>query len=507
MTITTIIFAAAPLLAGVIFGYFLRKQIVKARIANAEQKAESLIEEAKKKEKEIIHEAKEKSFSIIENAKREEEESRKELFNIQKRQEKREAIFDKKILDLEAKNQQVTEKSQKLDTFKEEIQNIKKEQLEKLQKIAELNKEDAKNVLLNNVEKEIKEDLIHRIKKVQDETSEAVNREAKKVLTTVIMRCAASQVAEVSTTTLHLASDEMKGRIIGKEGRNIRTLEQLTGVEIIIDDTPELITISGFNPIRRQLAKKALEQLLLDGRIHPTRIEEAIENAKKELALDIKKAGEEAAYQAGVAGLDPKLLQILGRLKYRTSYSQNVLQHSIEVAHLSAMLASELGADPHIAKKGGLLHDIGKALDHEIPGSHTEIGRDIAKKFNLPPEIIAPIYEHHNDIPSTPEAMIVKIADAISASRPGARNVSYEEYLQRLEELEDLAMTFPGVDKAYAIQAGREVRVFVNPDKLDDIESFKLAKNIAGKIEEQLKYPGEIKVNVIRERRVIEYAR
>ncbi len=299
----------------------------------------------------------------------------------------------------------------------------------------------------------------------------------------------------------------MKGRIIGKEGRNIRTLEQMTGTEIIIDDTPNALMISGFSLIRRHIAKQALLNLIKDGRIHPGRIEEAVEEAKKTLALDIKKAGEDALYQLGITGFDPKLVQIIGRLKYRTSYGQNVLNHSIEVAHLSSLLAEQLGADVTIAKKGALLHDIGKAVDHEVQGTHPEIGRDIARKFGLPDEIIAPILHHHDDQPPTLEAVIVKVADAISGARPGARKDSYEQYVQRLEELENIAKGFDGIDKVYAIQAGREVRVFVTPDTMDDLAATKLAHDVARKIEAELKYPGEIKVTVIREKRVIEYAR
>jgi ribonuclease Y len=353
----------------------------------------------------------------------------------------------------------------------------------------------------------IKDDLLNRMRKLQNEASEELDKEAKKMLSYAIQRCAVSHTAEITTTTVDLPSDEMKGRIIGREGRNIRTIEQLTGVEIVVDDTPNAITISGFSPIRRQIAKRALDALILDGRIHPTKIEEAIENAKKELAIEIKKAGEDAMYDLGIAGFDPKLVQIIGRLKFRTSYGHNVLLHSIEVANLSAMLAEELGADPIVAKKAGLLHDIGKAVDHEIQGTHPEIGRDIAKKFNMPDEIITPILMHHEDMPPTLIAIIVKVADAISGSRPGARKDTYERYLQRLEELEKVAMSFAGVSKSYAIQAGREVRVFVVPEELDDLASMKLAQDIAKKIESELKYPGEIKVNVIREMRITEYAR
>ncbi len=488
-------------------GYYIRKKVARVKVNSVEDKVEKLLEEAKIKEKELIHKAKDRAYNILEKAKQEEESRRKELHHLQQRLEKRESIYDKKILELENKYQQLGDKAQKVEEIKKEINQIKKDQLKKLEHISRLSVENAKNVLLNKVEQKIKEDLVHRIKKIQNESSEEIQNEAKRVLSSVMVRCAASHAAESCTTIVELPSDEMKGRIIGREGRNIKTIEQLLGVEIIIDDTPEVITISGFNPIRRHVAKKALERLILDGRIHPGRIEDSIEKAKKEISQDIKKAGEQAVYDVGVAGLDPKLVQIIGRLKYRTSYGQNVLLHSIEVAHLSAMLASELGADKNIARKGGLLHDIGKALDHEISGSHADIGKDIATKFNLPEPILKCIQEHHDDMPTTPEGVIVKIADAISASRPGARNASHEIYLQRLTELEDLATQFDGVDKAYAIQAGREIRVFVNPDTIDDLKAIKMAQEIANKIEKELKYPGEIKVNIIREKRIIEYAK
>jgi ribonuclease Y len=306
---------------------------------------------------------------------------------------------------------------------------------------------------------------------------------------------------------VELPNDEMKGRVIGREGRNIKAIEHLTGVEIIVDDTPNAITVSGFSAIRRHVAKRALEYLIKDGRIHPTKIEEAIDNAKKDLALDIKKAGEDALYEVGVTGLDPKLVQIIGRLKYRTSYGQNALRHSVEVAHLAALLAEELNMDVTLAKKAGLLHDIGKAVDHEVQGTHPEIGRDIAKKFKLSEDVIAPIETHHDDHPRGLMSVIIKVADAISAARPGARHDSFEKYLQRLEELESIANSFDGVEKTYAIQAGREVRVFVTPDEIDDLKAHNLAKDVANKIEKELKYPGEIKVSVIREMRVTEYAR
>ncbi len=492
---------------GLAAGYWVRKLIAAKEKDSAEAKAEKILQDAKSKEQEALIQAKDKAIGIIEDAKKEEGERRGELQGLQKRLEKREGLFDQKLLDLEGKQQSLLDKAKKIEGIKKELGNIKTEQLSKLERIAGLDREKAKEVLLAEVEKKAKEDIASRMRKMDQIGSEEWDTKAKEMMTTAIQRCASSHAAESTTTVVQLPSDEMKGRIIGREGRNIKRIEELTGVEIIVDDTPEAIIVSGFSPIRRHLAKRALDKLVTDGRIHPTKIEDAIETSKKELALDIKKAGEEALYETGVSGLDPKLVQILGRLKYRTSYGQNVLRHSVETSHLSALIAEELGANVAVARKAGLLHDIGKAVDHEVQGTHPEIGRDIAKKFNLPEEIIAPILNHHEDHPPTLESVIVKVGDAISGARPGARKDTYEQYLQRLEELEDVAAGFDAVEKVYAIQAGREVRVFVTPDKVDDLGAEKLARDIAKKIEEELKYPGEIKVNVVRETRVVEFAR
>jgi ribonuclease Y len=494
-------------LVGIAAGYYLRKNLAKKLTGSIEEKAEKLLAEAKNKQRELLLQAKDKAIQIIDNAKKEEESRRQDFLSAQKRLEKRESLFDQKLLELQEKQQKLYEKANQIEKVKTDIQKIKEDHLAKLEEISGLGREEAKQILLDRTEKTIKEELVTRINKLERESSEALDIKARELLSLAIERCASSHATEITTTTISLPSDEMKGRIIGREGRNIKTIEQLTGTEIIIDDTPEAITISGFSPIRRHVAKKALEKLILDGRIHPGRIEEAVEQAKKELAIDIKKAGEEAVYEVGVAGFDPKLIQILGRLKYRTSFGQNALKHSLEVAHLSALLAEELGANVSVAKKAGLLHDIGKAVDHEVTGTHPEIGKDIAKKFNISEEIIIPIATHHDDMPPTLEAVIVKVADAISGARPGARKDTYEQYLQRLEDLEKVASSFEGVEKTYAIQAGREIRIFVTPDKIDDLGALKLAQEIAKKIEEELKYPGEIKVNVIREKRVVEYAR
>ncbi len=492
---------------GFFIGYWVRKKRALIQVDSAESKAQKILSETKAKQKEILLQAQDKALKIIEEAKREEGKRRTETNNLQARLEKRETVFSQKLLELQDRQQQLYDKVNKVEEVKEKIKQIKQEQLAKLEKVANMTKEEAKEVIIKNVESEIRDDLMLRINKLEKEATDTMEEKSRDLMAGAMQRLASTYAAEVTTTMVDLPSDEMKGRIIGREGRNIKAIEQLTGVEIIVDDTPNAITISGFSPIRRHVAKRTLDYLIKDGRIHPTKIEEAIKEAKESLALDIKKAGEEAMYEVGVAGLDPKLVQILGRLKYRTSYGQNALKHSVEVAHLSALIAEELGADVTIAKKGGLLHDIGKAVDHEVQGTHPEIGRNIAKKFNLPDEIIAPILTHHDDRPDGLISVIVKVADALSSARPGARHDTFENYIKRLEELEKIATDFEGIEKAYAIQAGREVRVFVKSEEVDDLTAHNLAKDIAKKIEQELKYPGEIKVNVIREMRVTEYAR
>ncbi|MEK7557652.1 MAG: ribonuclease Y [Patescibacteria group bacterium] len=488
-------------------GYWIRKQRALKEVASSENKAEKIIQEAKIKQRELLLEAQEKALKIIDESKKDDAKRRQEISGFQDRLEKRETTFSQKLLELQDKQQELYDKVSKVEEAKEKINKIKEEQLAKLEKIACMTKDEAKEVLFKNIQTGVKDDLVIRLNKLEKESTEALEEKARNLMAGAMQRLASTFATEITTTTVDLPNDEMKGRIIGREGRNIKAIEQLTGVEIIVDDTPNTITISGFSPIRRHVAKRALDHLIKDGRIHPTKIEDTIKQAKEEMALDIKKAGEEAIYEVGVTGFDPKLVQIIGRLKYRTSYGQNALGHSIEVAHLSALLAEELGADVTIAKKGGLLHDIGKAVDHEVQGTHPEIGANIGKKFNLPVEIIAPIKTHHDDRPDGLISVIVKVADAISAARPGARRDTFEQYIQRLEELEKIVTSFDGVEKTYAIQAGREIRVFIRAEEIDDLGAYGLAKNIAQKIEQELKYPGEIKVNVIREMRVVEYAR
>jgi len=501
------IIGLVAIIIGLILGYWLQQQLAIKKTANAEHKAENIIDEAKAKEKDILLKAQDKALKLIEDAKQENDARRKEITAWQARLEKRETAFSQKILELQDKQQELYDKISAVEATKEKINQLEEEELEKLEKIAGLNTEEAKKLLLERVEKEASDSVMSRLNKLNDEASEQIEEKSKNLMATAMERLASNFTAEMTTTVVDLPNDEMKGRIIGREGRNIKAIEQLTGVEIIVDDTPNAITISGFSGIRRQIAKRALDYLIKDGRIHPTKIEDAIERAKQELALDIKKAGEDALYELGITGFDTKLVQIIGRLKYRTSYGQNALKHSVEVAHLAGLLAEELGANTALAKKAGLLHDIGKAVDHEVKGTHPQIGGDIARKFNLSQEIIDPIETHHDDHPKGLISVIVKVADAISSSRPGARNDSLDQYIQRLEELEKIANSFEGVDRSYAIQAGREIRVFVQPEEVSDLSAHELAVQIANKIEQELKYPGEIKINVIRELRVIEYAR
>jgi ribonuclease Y len=502
------LFLPVGTLGGILVGYFARKVWAAKQVETAEARLQKALDEARQQEKEILFKAKERALKVIEDAKREDAALRRDLQAMQGRLEKRESMFDQKLMQIEKQQVSLQDRENRMENIRKELEQIREQQVAKLEKIAALTKEEARRVLMEATEREMKDELTDRIRKFQEESAEEIDKQAKNLIGLAIQRVASPHTAETTTTIVNLPNEEMKGRIIGKEGRNIKALEMLTGVEVLVDETPESIIVSGFSPTRRQVAKRALERLMADGRIHPGRIEEMVTQAKKEIAQDMKKAGEEAAYEVGVAGLDPKLLQLVGRLKYRTSYGQNVLRHSIEVATLAGLLAEELGANVSVCKKGGLLHDIGKALDHDIQGTHPEIGYDILRrKFKMPEEIAYQCIGHHEDQPKTLEAAIVKTADAISGSRPGARKDSIEQYIQRLEELEKVATSFDGVEKAYAIQAGREIRVFVTPDKIDDFAAIKLARKIANSIEKELQYPGEIKITVIREKRIIEYAR
>lgn len=508
-TLLLVLLGLGGLLVGGGAGFAARNALMKGKISSAETRAQKILSEAKEKEAGLLLEAKEKALKLLDEGKRDENERRRDLKEAQRRLEERESKFDKKLLEIDENKAKLETARAEIEKTKLDLAQVIAEEKTKLEQVAGMKREDAVGLLMNVVEQDHAESLLSRSRKLEQENEEQLEMKAKKILSLCIQRFASSHVVDSTTTIVELPSDDMKGRIIGKEGRNIKALEHLTGCELIIDDTPQTLVISGFSPVRRQVAKRALEALMKDGRIQPARIEEAVSAAKKDLAKEMKKAGEEALVELGipVSSIDPKLVSILGRLKFRTSYGQNVLQHSLEVARISGMIAEELGADVFNCKKGGLFHDIGKAVDHDMQGAHPEIGYNIMKKFGFPEDMCYQSIAHHEDKPRTLEGVIVKAADAISGARPGARRNSVEDYIQRLQDLEDTASEFPGVEKAYAIQAGREVRVFVEPQAVDDYGAYKLAKEIAKKIENDLTYPGEVKVTIIRETRVHEFAR
>jgi len=493
---------------GSILGYYTRQSIAKRNYRTIEARLQKKISQAKTQTEEILAAATKEANQILEATKKETDERRTALFKTERVLLQRENILENKLSAFESEEKAFQEKVRKLREIKESLENFRTEALANLERTAGLGREEAKKELLENLEKEYQKEIVEKMKKLETESQDQFERKAKEILAQAIQKFALSQAQEITTTTVPLPSEEIKGRIIGKEGRNIRTLEKLTGVEIIVDETPEAVVISGFDPIRRQIAKTALEKLIKDGRIQPARIEEKVEEAQKEIASQIREAGEQAIYDTGLVGLDPKLVQLLGRLRFRTSYGQNVLLHSIEVSHLAAALAAEIGANSLVCKKAGLLHDIGKAVDQQVEGSHTDIGIKILEKFGVEKEVIDAMKSHHEEYPyQSVEAVIVQAADQISGARPGARKDTLENYLRRLGDLENIALSFPGVERAWALQAGREIRVFVKPEEIDDLSAKKLAKEIANKIQEELKYPGEIKVNLIRENRVIEYAK
>lgn len=500
---------------GTAAGYFIRQSLAVKKIGSAEARAEKLVEEAKNKEKELLLEAKSKALEIIEQAKKQEAEFRNQLVRFEERVDRKEKELEVKVQNLDRQKQDLENKQQEIRDLQEEVKQIKQKQLETLEKIAGLTREQAGKVLLDNAEKLVKGEMAELHKKLMDEAYENADKEARNLVVQALERVSSEVTGEVTTTVVQIPSEEMKGRIIGKEGRNIRTFEQMMGVEILIDDSPDTVVLSGFNSIRRHIAKLTLEKLLADGRIHPARIEEAYEKSKAEINEQIKQAGEQAVYELGITNFPPKLVHLIGRMLFRTSYGQNILKHSMEMARIGALLAEELGADAQIVKQGALLHDIGKALDQDLEGSHVELGVKIAEKFGLDERVKEAIASHHHDtdVSGTAqravslEAVIVDVCDSISGSRPGARKDSLENYLKRLGDLEAIANTFEGVQKSYAIQGGRELRIFVTPEKIDDWGAQKLAREIANKIQTEIKFPGEIKVHVIRETRVVEYAR
>lgn len=495
-------------LAGIAFGYFLRWIISLGKKGSVELEIKQRIFEANTEAKKIVSEAEEKARKFLEEAKKEIKEREVGIKRQEERLIKKEEFLDKRQVDIDKEAESIRQKVVEVRAIKDKVDEVLKQRQSELEKISQLSKDEARKELFASVEKESEEDLVARMQKLESQANERLERKAKDILATTIQRLASSVSSDIMTTNVVIPSDEVKGKIIGKEGRNIKAFERVTGVEVIIDDTPGSITLSSFDPIRRQVAKVALENLILDGRIQPVKIEEMVAKSKEEISKIIKEKGEQAAYECGVLNLDPRIIMILGRLHFRTSYGQNVLQHSIEMTHIAGMLAEELGADIAVAKAGALLHDIGKALDHEVAGSHVEIGRRILQKFGASEEIIKAMQAHHGEYPyETIESIIVQVADAISGGRPGARRDTVENYLKRLGELEAIANSFQGVEKSYALQAGREIRIFVTPDQVSDLDAQKMARDIALRVENELKYPGEIRVTVIRETRVVEYAR
>ncbi len=498
--------------AGVGGGYLARKNVAESKIGSAEEKAEQILDNAKKageaRKKEALLEAKEEIHRLRSEMERENKERRAELSKNERRLVQKEENVDKKMDAYEKKEEKLLEQSNRLRESQAKVDALYDQQMVELERISGLTSDEAKKELLDNVREEVKHDKARLIKEMEQEAKDTADQKAREIISLAIQRCAADQVAETTVTVVPLPNDEMKGRIIGREGRNIRTLETLTGIDLIIDDTPEAVIISGFDPVRREVARIALEKLINDGRIHPARIEEMVEKAQKELDQKIKEAGEQATFEVGVHGIYPELLKLLGRLKYRTSYGQNVLRHSIEVAHLAGLMAAELGVDVNSAKRAGLLHDIGKAVDHEVEGSHVDLGAEVAKRYHESDIVINTIMSHHGDCePTSVQAVLVSAADAISAARPGARRETLETYLKRLTRLEEIAESFDGVEKCYAVQAGREIRIMVKPDKVDDDDATILAHDVAKKIEEDMEYPGQIKVVIVRETRAVDYAK
>ena len=502
--------AAAPIFF--FCGIFYRKRVAEKEIGSAEEQAKKIVEdasrEAEAKKKEALIEAKEEILRAKNEADREIKERRNEVSRLERRITQKEETLDRKTEALERKDEQLNKKLQENDQLREEIKGVLAEHTATLERLSGITAEEAKDELISRMESEVKHELAQRLDELESQFKEEADDRARNILSLAIQRCAADHVAETTISVVPLPNDEMKGRIIGREGRNIRTFETLTGMELIIDDTPEAITISGFDPVRREVARIALEKLISDGRIHPSRIEEMVEKARREVDAVIKQAGERATFEVGIHGLNHELVKLLGRLKFRTSYGQNILKHSTEVAYLSGIIANELGVDANLARRAGLLHDIGKAMTQEVDGSHVEIGVDIARKYRENKDVIHAIEAHHNDVePRSIVAVNVQAADAISAARPGARREDLENYIKRLQKLEEISCSFEGVEKAFAIQAGREIRIMVKPETVTDEGMKLIARDIAHKIESELEYPGQIKINLIRESRAVDYAK
>ncbi len=500
------------LVIGSLIGITYRKKVAERAIGSAEEQAKKIIEEGEKlaetKKKEALLEAKEEILRSRNEAERELKERRKEVSRLEQRAVSREEALDRKIENLEKKEETLDRKIKKAEETQNEIEELKNQQAAKLEQISGYTAEQAKNELLESLVQELQHDAALRIIEIESQLKEEADAKAREIISLAIQRCAADHVSEATVSVVALPNDDMKGRIIGREGRNIRTIETLTGVDLIIDDTPEAITLSSFDPVRREIARLSLEKLITDGRIHPARIEEMVEKSRREVEAAIKQAGEKAVFEVGIHGISTEMVKLLGRLRYRTSYGQNVLIHSLEVAYLSGIIADELGVDSTLAKRAGLLHDIGKAMTSELEGSHVQLGVDVARKYKENKDVIHAIEAHHGDVePRTLIAMIVQAADAISAARPGARREDLENYIKRLQKLEEIAMSFDGVEKSFAIQAGREIRIMVKPEQVNDDQMVVVAREIVKKIEDELEYPGQIKINVIRESRAVDYAK
>jgi len=502
---TTVLFSFS---LGSVLGYYSRQLIAKKDWKSIEAKLQKKIKTATEKAEAVLSEAKENASLILRKAEKRDADEKTRALEFNQSLLKKAEILDERSSQLEEKQNNYREKLQQLKEVKENIEELNRKTVEKLEKISGLNEKEAKEQILKMTENKYELDILKRIKKLEEDGFERFEGRAKEILSTVIQKCALNQSKEITTSSIHISDEETKGRIIGKKGRNIRSFEKETGVELIVDETPETVIISSFDPVRRHIAKRALEKLIIDGRIQPARIEKKVEEATEEINKEIKKAGETATYELNIVGLDPQLIKLIGRLKFRTSYGQNVLLHSIEVAYLSSFLAQEIGANSSVCRKAGLLHDIGKAVDHEVEGSHVDIGIKLLERFGVENEVITAMKSHHEEHPyETIESVLIQTADQISGARPGARKDTLEKYLKRLSDLEDIATSFNGVEKAWALQAGREIRIFVKPEEVSDIQAKKIAQNVSEKIQQTLKYPGEIKVTVIRETRIIEYAK
>ncbi len=495
-------------LVAVVFGAGATTVYNQQKKNSGSRAAEKKIADAKTKASEIVLKAKDEALKVAEEAKKAEDESRKEIKKAENRVADRQANLDRKLEELDARNEKLRASEDEVDDLKNEIRTIRTKQQEKLEKIAKLSKKDAESHLLKMTERDIKEDMTNLITKLQKDAADDAEERAQMIIVSAMERMSSEVTAERTVTAVKLTDDEMKGRIIGKEGRNIQALQRATGVDILVDDTPGMIVLSSFDPIRRQVARLALEMLMKDGRVHPARIEEVVVKAQKQIDKDIDRAGEDAARECGVVGIPKEMLRLLGELKFRTSYGQNVLKHSTEMAHMAGLIAEEIGADVRVTKTATLLHDVGKAVTHRVEGKHHHIGAELARKYGMNEDIAHAIEAHHDDVEATtPEALVVRVCDALSAARPGARNISAENFVERMRDLENVATSFEGIDKAYAISAGREVRVIVRPETIDDLSAIKLSRDIATKIESTMQYPGTIKVNVIRETRAIEFAK